>query len=332
MIPHGAKDLTAIAAALLPVALSAREAPISSAPYSQSQFRDDLPECVSAARLATDGIGVEGLADASRRVRHQSVTARHPLLARAHGDLREAIAAILRLTCDWNILGTDRLAVRMIENQRRALDVLTDLVDSLLTIAEPEMAHQPARLTDPASRSGGRTLREVSATAAPRPAEWSAAWSMAFSVDQPEVPATIESAPRSPCVLLIDENPGILLALRIYLLCAGYRVLAAANADQAFDRARTARISASLIDIIIVDFEFTDDDDNLAVIDKTRQLLGYNVPVVFLLTPASMDKGTPALAVDVSVLGMPVNVDELDALIGEVINRPRHSRLPAMPM
>ena len=49
------------------------------------------------------------------------------------------------------------VAVRMIEQQRQALEVMADLIDSFLTIAEPEIAR--ALLTDLASRSAGRKLR-----------------------------------------------------------------------------------------------------------------------------------------------------------------------------
>ena len=66
---------------------------------------------------------------------------------------------MLRLNSDWNVRGTDMVAVRMIEQQRQALEVIADLIDSFLTIAEPEIARAPALLTDLASRSAGRKLR-----------------------------------------------------------------------------------------------------------------------------------------------------------------------------
>jgi hypothetical protein len=63
------------------------------------------------------------------------------------------------------------------------------------------------------------------------------------------------------------------------------------------------------------------------VIDKTRLLLGYNVPAVLLTTQTSIEIGKPAQIDDVSLLRNPVNLDELNTLIGEVLNRPRRSRL-----
>ena len=56
MNPFGAKDLTALAATLSPVGPSAREALIATAPYCQSEFREDFAEYVGAAPLATDVI------------------------------------------------------------------------------------------------------------------------------------------------------------------------------------------------------------------------------------------------------------------------------------
>ena len=231
---------------------------------------------------------------------------------------------MLRLNSDWNVRGTDMVAVRMIEQQRQALEVMADLVDSFLTIAEPEIARAPALLTDLASRSAGRRLRVASATPEPCAEEWSTEWSMISAVDRAEVPVAVAPASRARRVLLVDEDPGVLGALRIYLLCAGYRVFAAATADEALARARTA---TSLIDIIIANLDLTGDDDGLAVIDKTRLLLGYNVPAVLLTTQTSIDIGKPALVADVFLLRNPVNLDELNALIGEVLKRPRRSRL-----
>ena len=53
MNPFGTKDLTALAATLSPVAPSAREALITTAPYCESEVREDLAEYVRAAPLAT---------------------------------------------------------------------------------------------------------------------------------------------------------------------------------------------------------------------------------------------------------------------------------------
>jgi CheY-like chemotaxis protein len=366
MKPFGGKDLTALAATLPPVGRAAREALIAAAPYRQSEFREDLAEFVCAAPLATDDVNAaiaagrfnapasalkaaglrsrtakprtsegsqddlasgEGLTVALRRARDRSETAsraRRPLLAGAQRDLREPLTAMLRLNSDWSVRGTDMVAVRMIEQQRQALEVMADLIDSFLTIAEPELARAPALLTDLASRSVGRKLREASATLEPCAEEWSADWSLISAVDRPGVPVAVGPASRTRRVLLLDEDRGVLGALRIYLLCAGYRVFAAATADEALDRARTA---TSLIDIIVANLDLTGEDDGLAVIDKTRLLLGYNVPAVLLTTQTSIDIGKPALVADVFLLRNPVNLDELNTLIGEVLKRPRRSRL-----
>jgi hypothetical protein len=56
MNPYGAKDLTALAATLSPIGRAAREALIATAPYRQSEFREDLAEYVCAAPLARDDI------------------------------------------------------------------------------------------------------------------------------------------------------------------------------------------------------------------------------------------------------------------------------------
>ncbi|MGC2460568.1 MAG: response regulator [Steroidobacteraceae bacterium] len=231
---------------------------------------------------------------------------------------------MLRLNSDWDVRGADMVAVRMIEQQRQALKVMTDLIGGLLTIAEPEIARQSALLTNLVSRSAGGKLRKASATPARRAEEWSAEWPRISAVDRPDVPVAVGPASRARRILLIDEDRGVSGALRIYLLCAGYRVFAAATAVEALDR---ARLGTSLIDIIIADLDLAGDDDGLAVIEKARLLLGYNVPGILLTTQTSIEIGKPALVADVSLLRNPVNLDELDALIGEVLRRPRRSRL-----
>ena len=57
MNPFGAKDFTALAATLSPVGRAAREALIATAPYRQSEFREDLAEYVCAAPWATEQCG-----------------------------------------------------------------------------------------------------------------------------------------------------------------------------------------------------------------------------------------------------------------------------------
>ena len=274
-----------------------------------------------------DLASVEVLPVTWHRARDRSETAsraRRPLLAGAHRDLREPLTAMLRLNSDWNVRGTDMVAVRMIEQQRQALEVMADLIDSFLAVAEPEIARQPVLLTNRASRSAGGGLREGSATPEPRTEDWSAEWSMTPAVDRPEGPVAVGPATRTRRILLIDEDRGVLGALRIYLLCAGYQVFAAANAGEALDRARMA---TSLIDIIIVNLDLTGDDDGLAVIDKTRLLLGYNVPAVLLTTQTSIEIDKPARVADVYLLRNPVNLAELNTLVGEMLKRPRRSRL-----
>jgi two-component system, sensor histidine kinase len=144
------------------------------------------------------------------------------------------------------------------------------------------------------------------------------------AVDGPEVPVAVGPASRTRRVLLINNDRGALGALRIYLLCAGYRVFAAANVHEALERARMA---TSLIDIIIANSDLTDGDDGIAVIDKARLLLSYNAPAVLLTAQTSMEIREPARVADVFLLKNSVNLDELNALVSEVLKRPRGSHV-----
>lgn len=308
-----AEHFSAPASALNAAGLRSRTAPRGK-PHTSEGWQDDLAS-------------VEGLTVALRPTRDRSESAsraRRPLLARAHRNLQEPLTAMLRLNSDWNVRETDMVATRIIERQRQALEVMANLIEGFLAIAEPEIARQPVLLTDRASRSAGGELREASATPEPRAEDWSAEWSLISTVERPGVSVAVGPASGTRRVLVLDEDRGVLGALRINLLCAGYRVFAAATADEALHRARTA---TSPIDIIIANLDLTGEDDGLAVIDKTRLLLGYNVPAVLLTTQTSMEIGKPGLVADVFLLRTPVNLDELNALIGEVLKRPRRSRL-----
>ena len=310
--PISARYFTALAPGLKASGLISQPAP-REMPRSEEGCQDDLPS-------------MEGLTVESRRAHDQSKTssrARRNLLAGAHRDLREPLTALLRLNNDWDFRRTGAVAQRMIEQQRQTLEVITDLIDGFLTIAEPETAAQPIMLTDLTSRSPGGKPREVSATLVPPAETWSAEWSMKFALYRPASPVVVGPLSRAHRVLLVDEDQGALGALRICLLCAGYRVFAAASADEAFDLVRIARMGPSLIDIVIADLDLTGEDDGIAAIDKTRRLAGYNVPAVLLMDQASIESGDPKLAASVSPLRKPVDVDELNSLIGEVLKRPK---------
>jgi CheY-like chemotaxis protein len=342
MNPTGAKDLVEYAVAA-PVATDVIDTVIAaghvdrlaSGPKTVGLSSRTARRKPRASEKCQDDLAsVEGLIAALRRARHQSDNASRASRCLLHGaqrDLREPLTAMLRLNGDWDGRGIDMVAVRMIEQQRQALNVVADLIDGFLAIPEPGIARWPGPLANLTSRAAGGKRREASASSAPRAEQQSAERSMISAVDSPERTAALGSASRVRRVLLIDEDREVLGALRIYLLCAGYRVYAAANADEALDRARRARMATSSIDLIIANLDLTGDDDGLAVIGKTRLLLGYSVPAVLLTTRMSIEIGKPAPLADVSLLRKPVNVYELNALIGEVLKRPRPARSSENP-
>jgi hypothetical protein len=65
------------------------------------------------------------------------------------------------------------------------------------------------------------------------------------------------------------------------------------------------------------------------VIDKTRLLLGYDVPAALLTT--QLEIGSRERRADVFPLKSPVNLDELNALIGEVLKGARRARRAHLP-
>src|SRR5258705_10664881 len=86
MNPFGAKDLTVLAATLLPVGWAAREALIPTAPDRQSEFLEDLPEYIFVELLAPGNGAIAA--------RHLKAPER-PLLAAHLPDCREPWPAIV---------------------------------------------------------------------------------------------------------------------------------------------------------------------------------------------------------------------------------------------
>jgi CheY-like chemotaxis protein len=311
------KDLTSVAVTLPLMVPPAPEALIGTAPSYRSDFRDDLTEGLCVAPFATNVTDASSIALAPEL---SAAGTRCDFLARAHRDLREPLTALLRLNSDWDFPRTNAVAQRMIEQQRQTLEVMTDLIEGLLIISESETAGQPTVLTALASRSAGERPRPMEAPHASPAETWSAARSMNLALKLPESPAVDGLASQAHRVLLIDEDQGALCALRIYLLCAGYRVFAAASADEALD---LARMVPSLIDIVIADSDLTRHGDGIAAIAKTRRLAGYSMPAVLLMDRASIEISKPGLDADVSPLRKPIDVEELNALIGELLRGPR---------
>jgi len=60
---------------------------------------------------------------------------------------------------------------------------------------------------------------------------------------------------------------------------------------------------------------------------QDASIVGLRRSAVLLTTQTSIEIGKPGLVADVFLLRNPVNLDELNALIGEVLKRPRRSRL-----
>ncbi len=310
------KNLTALSVTLPVIAAPARVARIASAPYQQCNLRDDLAQGLRVAPFVT---GVTDAPCVALGAPLSTAGSARDLLAQAQRDLREPLTAWLRLNSDWDFRPTNAVAQRMIEQQRQTLDVVTDLIDGLLTVSEFATADEPTVLTEPAPRAGGRA-RHPNATDASPAETWSAAWSMNLAVDLPESPAIDWPASQARRVLLIDEDQGALCAVRIYLLCAGYRVFAAASVEEALD---LVRMGPSLIDIIIADIDLTRGGDGIAAINQTRRLAGYNIPAVLFMDQASIEIGKPGLGADVAALKKPVDVEELNALIGALLKRPK---------
>ena len=94
-------------------------------------------------------------------------------------------------------------------------------------------------------------------------------------------------------ILVIDDDPDIRNALRIYLSAEGYRTLEAANGLEALSLIKTETIHLALLDIMMPGL------DGIAATVKIRE--GSNIPII-LLTAKSEDSD--------KVLGLTLGADD----------------------
>jgi CheY-like chemotaxis protein len=198
--------------------------------------------------------------------------------------LQQPLESLLRLTSSLEPREIDALAARTIDQHARALDVLTDFVDELLTMSE------------------SADLGE----ARPQP-----------RLPRPGPAAAKSSASRIYRVLVVSEDRSLLTALRLSLLCTGCSVAATRSVDQALEQIRR---ESRAIDLIIADLELSGIDDGLALIDNARQYLGQIVPAVLLVDPESTNPGT-RLAHDAYLLKKPISLKELTQLVSSLRER-----------
>lgn len=91
-----------------------------------------------------------------------------------------------------------------------------------------------------------------------------------------------QGIPPAPTILIVDDNQPTARALAALLGGAGYRTAVAFRGADALDRASRQGIAAAIVDIHLPDIS------GLVVVQKLRDLLGLNVPIIVLSGDTSM--------------------------------------------
>jgi CheY-like chemotaxis protein len=116
-------------------------------------------------------------------------------------------------------------------------------------------------------------------------------------------------------VLLVEDDPGVRNATRIFLKGEGYRVTATASLDEAVQRASESRD----IDVIVSDFHLGDGQTGTEVIASIRNLLGQTTKAVLVTGDTSSAVGELRRDAQLRITSKPINADEMLALIRELL-------------
>lgn len=123
-------------------------------------------------------------------------------------------------------------------------------------------------------------------------------------------------------ILVIDDDPIVLLATTMQLESLGYEVLAAENIEQALDRTR----EDGGVDLILTDFRLEDGQTGYDAIEAVRARLGAPIPGVLVTGDTAPQRLQEANLSGYQVLHKPVDLAQLEAAIGQAVFSGQRSR------
>jgi len=124
-------------------------------------------------------------------------------------------------------------------------------------------------------------------------------------------------------VLLVEDDPGVRNATRVFLKVEGYRVTAAASLAEAVTLATEARD----IDVIVSDYHLGNGATGIDVIATVREILGRAVKAVLVTGDTSTAVRELNRDAGLRMTSKPINADELLALMRELIASDAHADL-----
>jgi PAS domain S-box-containing protein len=116
-------------------------------------------------------------------------------------------------------------------------------------------------------------------------------------------------------ILLVEDDPGVRKATRVFLKGEGYRVTAAASLAQAIEHVSASRD----VDLIVSDYHLGDGSTGSDVIASIRRLLGRTTRAVLVTGDTSSVVRELRCDEHLRITSKPINADELLALIRELL-------------
>jgi CheY-like chemotaxis protein len=119
-------------------------------------------------------------------------------------------------------------------------------------------------------------------------------------------------------VLLVEDDPGVRNATRVFLKGEGYRVTATASLSEAIRCAAQTRD----IDIIVSDYHLGGDATGTEVIASVRKILNRSTAAVLVTGDTSTAVRELGRDAQLRITSKPINADEMLSLIKELLASP----------
>ncbi|HYN16061.1 MAG TPA: response regulator [Terriglobales bacterium] len=111
-------------------------------------------------------------------------------------------------------------------------------------------------------------------------------------------------------ILVVDDEPSVLLTYQMILEQKGYEVVAAPSSAEA----RRALESSQQLDLLLCDLSLEEKDSGFAIIEYARRRQP-GLPTLLLTGYAGKDISARALHLDISVLLKPIDIQEFLGVI-----------------
>jgi two-component system, sensor histidine kinase len=131
----------------------------------------------------------------------------------------------------------------------------------------------------------------------------------------PDPRISADRATRCQRVLLVEDDPRVRNATRMWLKTEGYEVLSAGGLSEALQHLSNVRD----IGLLVTDYHLADGETATEVIAAVRSLLGPDLPAILITGDTSSAMREPSCDAHLRTASKPINPDELLRLFGELL-------------